>query len=244
MARFILITFILGHSFYLLVSNSIVTPTVQNVLIDPVNPYKMIDEANDLLKEGDIVVRLNIDPSSDFIRRFNRIDKAYSHAGVVLFNDGVPFVYHILNGCENPGEKLRKDSVVNFFDPKRNLAFGIYRFELTPIEIANLKAIVSRWYKIGVKFDYRFDLTTNDKMYCSEMVSKALAAATDNRIKIKTSKPTAIEAGFFSAYTHLPYSYVKQLEIVAIDNLYERATCHLVKTFNYKNTGIKSNVVK
>jgi hypothetical protein len=234
MKRIILIIFILGHGLYLLTRSSIVKTTSKNVETSHINPYKMIDEGNGLLKEGDLVVRLNIEPSSEAIRQFNRTDKRYSHAGIVLFDEGTPFVYHIVNGCENPDEKLRKDSLTRFCDPRRNLAFGIYRYALTDTEIQNLKAIIHKWYKMGVKFDYRFDLATNDKMYCSEMVSKALTTATQNRITIETTKPTAIEAGFFSSYTHAPYRFVSKLKIVAIDNLYKRPYCHLIKEYNYK----------
>lgn len=229
-------SFILGHGFYLLTSSSIVKTTPKKAETHYINPYKMIAEGKDLLREGDLVVRLNIEPSSEAIRQFNRIDKSYSHAGIVLFDGGIPFVYHIVNGCENPDEKLRRDSLSRFCDPKRNLAFGIYRYDLTATEILNLKAIIKRWYRRGIKFDYRFDLKTNDKMYCSEMVSKALAATTHNRIIVETTKPTNIEAGFFSAYTHLPYPYISKLRIVAIDNLYQRESCHLVKKYNYKRS--------
>lgn len=234
MKRFILISFILGHGLYLLTSSSIVKTTSKNPETHYINPYEMIAEGKDLLREGDLVVRLNIEPSSEAIRQFNRFDKSYSHAGIVLFDDGIPFVYHIVNGCENPDEKLRRDSLSRFCDPRRNLAFGIYRYDLTASEILNLKAIIHKWYRVGVKFDYRFDLKTNDKMYCSEMVSKALAATTHNRILVETTKPTAIEARFFSAYAHLPYPYTSKLRIVAIDNLYQRQSCYLVKKYNYK----------
>src|SRR5687768_13423757 len=69
----------------------------------------MIEKGLSLLQEGDLVLRLNHDPASQFIKYFNRNDKSYSHAGIVLFENGYPYVYHIVNGEENPGEQIKKD---------------------------------------------------------------------------------------------------------------------------------------
>ena len=57
-----------------------------------IDPYSMIKEGELLLKDGDIVTRLNQDPASYFIKNFNRNDKSYSHAGIVVIEKGYPFV--------------------------------------------------------------------------------------------------------------------------------------------------------
>ena len=198
-----------------------------------VDPYIMIHEGQALLKEGDLVVRLNQDPASRFIKNFNRLDKSYSHAGIVLFERGYPFVYHIVNGEENPEEKLKKDSLSRFCDPRKNLSYGIFRYDLGKGEIKKLKALVHKWHAKGVRFDYSFNLKTNDKMYCSEMISKALARVTNKRIGIGTTELTPAEAGIFSAYMHLPLAYTSKLKIVSIDNLYKTPSCHLIKEYSY-----------
>ena len=117
-----------------------------------VDPFTMIREGQVLLKEGDLVVRLNQDPTSRFIKNFNRLDKSYSHAGIVLFEKGYPFIYHIVNGEENPGEKLRRDSLSRFGNPRKNFAFGIYRYNISDREIKRLKDLIHKWYKKGVQF--------------------------------------------------------------------------------------------
>lgn len=197
-------------------------------------PYKMITEGQTLLKEGDLVVRLNRDPASRFIKNFNRHDKSYSHAGIVLFENGYPYVFHIINGEENPGERIRKDSLKQFCSPGKNMAYGIFRYEMTPCEIKKLKGTIYKWYANGIQFDSLFNLNTNSRMYCSEMVSKALSSATNNRIRIKTTGLTITEALTFSAYTHLPFSYARRLRAISIDNLYTNSFCRLIKRYNYK----------
>ncbi len=208
----------------------------------PMSSYSMIDEGQSLLKEGDLLVRLNRDPSSGFIKYFNKKDKSYSHSGIVLFENGYPYVYHIVVGDENPGEKIKKDSLWQFCDPKRNSAFGIYRYELTTGEIKQLKDIVHGWYTAGISFDQSFNLATNDKMYCSEMVSKAVTAATHQRILFQPAPLTLAEAGLFSAYSRLPITYTTHLSIIPIDALYVNPFCHEVKKYSYQC--ISSTVIR
>jgi hypothetical protein len=197
------------------------------------SPYKMMEEGQSLLKEGDLVVRLNRDPSSLFIKYFNRRDKKYSHSGIVLFENGRPYVFHIVNGEENPGEKMRMDSLSRFCNPGKNRAYGIFRYNMNDVEIKRLKEYIHKVYADGIRFDHRFDLTSDDRMYCSELVSKALAEATDKRISVEPIQLTHVEATFISAYAHLPYSYASHLGIVPIDALYTNPFCRLIKEYNY-----------
>jgi hypothetical protein len=196
-------------------------------------PYTMIEEGQSLLKEGDLVVRLNRDPSSRFIKYFNRHDKSYSHAGIVLSDHGYLYVFHIVDGEENPDEKLRKDSLIRFCNPRKNTAYGIYRYNMSAAEISSLKGIVQKWYANGVRFDSAFSLASDDRMYCSEMVSKALTAATAGRIMSEPIPLTKVEASFLTGYTHLPFDYTSRLWIVPVDALYSNPSCHLIKRYNY-----------
>lgn len=195
------------------------------------NPSLNIRDGEALLQEGDLVVRLGQDPSSIIIKNFNRQDKSYSHAGLVLFENGLPFIFHIVNGEENPEGTLRKDSLSRFCNPKRNTSFGIYRYNLASAEIKKLKALIYDWKQKKVQFDSTFNMASNDKMYCSEMISKALAKATLNRIITGSTQLTKAEANSFSVYSKLPFSYTSELRIVAIDNLYIHPFCRRIKKF-------------
>ena len=205
-------------------------PVFQTIQTDP---YQMIDEGRSLLQEGDIVVRLNRDPFSDVIRNFNRHDKSYSHAGIVLFENEVPYIFHIVNGEENPDEKLKKDSLKGFCSPRKNSAYGLFRFTLNKDEVKRLKAIINKWYAKGIRFDSAFNLRSDDRMYCSEMICKALMKATKSRISFGTTQLTNTEARLFSAYTRLPLSYTSRLSIIAIDDLYTNQDCYLVKRYSF-----------
>ena len=198
-----------------------------------IGPYAMITEGQSLLKEGDLVVRLNRDPASRYIGDFNPHDKSFSHSGIVLYENGYPYIFHMLNGEENQDNKLRKDSLSRFCDPRQNVAYAIFRYDMNANEIKKLKEWIYKWYVQGIRFDFSFNLTSDDSMYCSEMISKALAEATGKRISIETTKLTTKQAALFSAYTHLPFIYTSKLRVISIDDLYSNPFCHLIKEYNY-----------
>ena len=198
-----------------------------------IDPVICINEGQSLLKEGDLVLRMGTDPCSNIIKNFSRHEKKYSHAGIIVFDNGYPYVWHIINGTDNPGGLLRKDSLFRFCDPLQHQAFGIYRYQLASGELGNIKNLIKIWQAKAIQFDSIFNFKTDDRMYCSEMICKLLAKATGNRILIKTNKPTTAEATVFAAYMHLPVAYTSSLQIVAIDNLYMHPLCHLVKEYTF-----------
>jgi len=146
---------------------------VTNHFID--DSYKMIEEGKVLLKECDLVVRLNKDITSGYIRAFSRKDPRYSHSGLVFFENEQPFVFHILMGEDNPDGKLRKDSFHLFCNPERNASYGIYRYNLGTAGAAELKKTIYGFYEREIKFNALFSLETADLIYVSERIKKALA---------------------------------------------------------------------
>lgn len=231
--KHMLILLIIFYPFCLFIRHTAENHAATMAAITRLNPYVMIEDGQSRLKEGDLVVRMNRDPSSRFIKYFNHKDKNFSHSGIVLFEHGYPYVYHIINGEENPDQKMRMDSLSQFCSPQRNLAFGIYRYNMSADEISKLKTIVHEWYVKGMRFDSLFSLQSDDRMYCSEMISKAVTGATDKRIRIESTQLTMVEASFLTTYSRLPISYTNGLPIIPIDALYMNPFCRLVKKYDY-----------
>ena len=204
------------------------------------NPYEMIRDGQSLVKDGDLILRLSHDPMSRYIKEFNRHDKSYSHAGIVLFENGCPYVYDIVNGEENPGECIRRDSLGRFASPRKNSAYGIFRYQLKEDELKRLHEIIQDWISKKVRFDHAFDFRTDDRMYCSEMISKAIAEATRGRIAFERTRFTDTEAGLFAAYCHLSPDYTGKLEIIPIDALYTNRYCHAIKRYDFQKQAVNN----
>lgn len=161
---------------------------------------RLVDSAVHLLRSGDIALRTGTDIISVMLRGMNLRDKTYSHCGIVMIEDGYPFVYHSIGGEDDPDARLARDSAKTFFLPGPNERLGIARLSLNAAQIARLRTIAARYYSARPRFDLDFDLATDDKLYCAEFVYKAIREA-------------AADTGYFATTCLLHRNYV------AIDNL-------------------------
>jgi hypothetical protein len=175
----------------------------------------LVDSAIHLLKTGDLVLRTGADVTSYIFTQFNQTDKTYSHCGLVIVENGYPFIYHSIGGEDNPDEKLRRDSASFWFSPANNLGFGIARFSFNSSQMAALQGIVYQYFKEQRRFDMDFDLSTNDRLYCAEFVYKALNQAVKDSTFIR------------------PVSKLGKT-FVAVDNLFLNGHAQLVCQVRFK----------
>lgn len=201
---------------------------------DPYAPaYALIAEGGAMLKDGDLLVRNGQEFTSQFIKSLNRTNKTYSHAGMVFIENGQPVVYHIVSGEENPGDKVMKDSLRGFCNPRKNFGYAIYRYDINEKETEALHGQLQDWYRQGVKFDSVFNLETDDRMYCSEMIGKALAKATGKRIVPGTTRLTRSEAEFSSKHFKMNPADMMKVDLITTDNLFVNPHCRLLKAFDF-----------
>jgi hypothetical protein len=64
---------------------------------------------------------------------------------------------------------------------------AIVRYDIDGKHIRALDSVVCSYYKSRPRFDLKFDLATDDKLYCAEFVYKALSKAMNDTGYIKTS---------------------------------------------------------
>jgi Permuted papain-like amidase enzyme, YaeF/YiiX, C92 family len=171
-----------------------------------------LDESQ--LQEGDLVLRHARGFVSDAILSFSTNDPQYSHSGIVRKIKGKTYVYHASGGEENMSNSMKCDELALYCHPAAIFKFGVFHFDLPDHQRAKFISILDEWYKQGVEFDFDFDMYTDDKMYCSEMIYKALTLATNDK-------------------NYIPLSRVIDKPYVAIDNLYLNDHCNLIFDFNY-----------
>lgn len=146
---------------------------------DPIN-IASVDSGVSLLKTGDVVMRRGGDATSAMLCLLNQQEKFYSHCGLVVIENGYPFIYHSIGGEDNPNEKMRRDSARYWFSPANNLGFGIARLDAPEEKKSSIADVVHDFYKRGLRFDMKFDISTDDRLYCAEMVYKAVDKALDD----------------------------------------------------------------
>ncbi|MDQ6761667.1 MAG: hypothetical protein M3015_03445, partial [Bacteroidota bacterium] len=111
--------------------------------------------------------------------------------------------------------KLRRDAFEIFCNPYENRGIGIFRFTLNKNSQAKLFKIIHNLYAEGTRFDMKFDLNSDDRMYCSEFVYKSVEQAVDNKIT-------------------LPLTTFNKVKFVAPDNLYLNPFCKEVLRLKFQ----------
>ena len=92
----------------------------------PYNPemlpqnFALIKSAQPLIQNGDIIFRNGNDEVSHAARSMNRKDTSYSHSGILFIENDSAVVYHSIGGIYNPSQKLRRDPIDSFCNPKEN----------------------------------------------------------------------------------------------------------------------------
>lgn len=144
--------------------------------------YQLIDSVKPLLKSGDVIFRNGNDEVSRAARSMNRKDTSFSHCGFVYRENDSFFVYHAIGGIYNPSQKLKRELLDSFCNPKENDGIGVYRYRLTTKEESKLDTIVKNYFNTGLKFDMYFNFLSDDVMYCSEFVFKSLNQSTNGSL--------------------------------------------------------------
>ncbi len=195
--------------------------------------WKLINVVADSIQEGDLVLRCGNDFISESLSDFSQKEKLYSHSGFAMMDNGSMYIYSNMAGDINPDEIMRRDIVDSFITPVNNVAVGVYRYDLTNTELEKLKNIVHTHYMNKLQFDMNFDLSTDDKMYCAEMIAKSVEQATEKRIIFSKS---LITPGLKEKYLKkllakkvIPSAKVaEQREYIALDNLYMNPHCRQI----------------
>lgn len=164
------------------------TPLPKNKLVVDQHNAQVVDSAAAQVQTGDVVLRMGMGADSYLLSQLNQKNKNYSHCGIVVIEDGRPYVYHAIGGEDNPDERLRREEAAAFFLPKYNSAIAIVRYDMKAAQKEKLAALAREYYKRRPRFDMKFDLATDDKLYCSEFVYKALRQATSDTSYIGTTE--------------------------------------------------------
>lgn len=126
------------------------------------------------LKEGDIVLRAGNDVTSNMLRQLNLRDKRFSHCGIAVADSGTWWVYHSIGSESAPDQAIKKEPLMRYWNPEDNIAIGYAHLNITTAERKKLLHIADSFYHRQIPFDMQFDLNSDDRMYCTEMVAKAM----------------------------------------------------------------------
>jgi hypothetical protein len=177
--------------------------------------FVQISSVEKIIHAGDLITRSGNDFTSESLRQLNQHDKTYSHCGIASIENDSIFVYHALGGEFNPDQKIRRDPFNLFCEPFSNRGIGIFRFHLAPATIKNVVQTAKNFYLAGIMFDMKFDLQTNDRMYCAEYVYKSFLSGTKMDLSFNIS-------------------HLKNFAFIGVDDLFMNPVCNELKRIVYK----------
>jgi len=182
-----------------------------------------IKNARQLLQDGDLVMRSDNDFESLTLQNFSDSDRTYSHSGIAFKEENGFVVYHSMAGSENPSGLCRKDAFDSFVNPRRKTGFGIFRYKISDTEKASMHGIIKTNLAKKVPFDLTFNINTDDSLYCSEMIYKALKVSTNKRVVL----PVTTLYNFRPKILGYKYNnaFLKKFDYVSLDNLYLNPFC-------------------
>jgi len=126
-----------------------------------------------VFQDGDLVFRRGRSVESFAIYLADR-DHDFSHIGMVVMDHAKPFVIHAIPG--EPGERTSmvvNEPVQSFLNEKKASHWAVYRSRF-PEKKAHLAASKAKdFYNRRLVFDDNYDLKTDSRLYCSELVLKA-----------------------------------------------------------------------
>lgn len=194
-----------------------------------------INEMRSSIKDGDLILRTGTDFSSEQVKLLSLKDKTYSHGGIAVHDSGDIYIYHVVPDYFHFNDKVRKEKLDSFCNPAQNLGFAHARYNLEPAETKVFIEYLDKQYQQKVPFDMRFHLSTDDSLYCSEMVKKGLILATNNRIRIENIRFND-SSKFKMVRQHFKVKdkdFVGR-EIVPIDNLFLHPSCQVIKRYVFE----------
>ncbi|MFS8083952.1 MAG: YiiX/YebB-like N1pC/P60 family cysteine hydrolase [Ginsengibacter sp.] len=195
-----------------------------------------IDSLKQIAKDGDLIVRLTDDLVSEQVKLINEKDKSYSHAGIIFKINDTLKVYNISPDSADKDE-IKLEPLDSFINPAKNISCALYRYTLSGKEIQSLKNTLDSFKSKNVTFDWQYNLATDDKMYCAELIDKSLAIATKNRVTInQTYIPVNMRRLVYHFFKKekVPDKVIDERKIITIDNLYLRPDCQRLMSFQLK----------
>jgi hypothetical protein len=222
--------------------------TTANPPIVELTPQQVIQKNIDSLiktaEPGDMITRMNENIISYHVKNFNQVDKAFSHAGIVIMKDGRKVVCNI-DANEKGKDTVRYDAIENFIDPSENYICGLFRFDLSETEKENFYKELNSYHERHAHFDRRFDLATDSLIYCSEMISKSLTRATKGRLTFKEGNTPKIMLRVMTRFfkEEAPKDMndkklketIENRKYVSIDALYLTPDCKELMRFKLKH---------
>ncbi len=131
-------------------------------------------------QNGDIIYRHGHGFFSDYFRKSSNREQLYSHAGIVAVDSNKVYVIHSEASELTGVGGVRKESLNVFL--KDISTWAVYRLDTTQTVRDSIVYTATEYLNKKIPFDVDFDNTTNDEVYCTELVALSINKATQHNL--------------------------------------------------------------
>jgi len=121
------------------------------------------------LNNGDLIFRCGRSTESYAVYLADK-NAEFTHLGIISIENKIPFVIHVV---PDKNKLVKKESLAEFLKPKNTSEFAIYRSHYKKVFLDKVVQEANSFYLKKYEFDNKYDLETDSKLYCTELVLKA-----------------------------------------------------------------------
>lgn len=121
-----------------------------------------------------LVTRGTLSKGALIAEKFNRSDRCSTHIGIAIFENSTLKIYNVTNEDRDSPSALVLQASESFTNLPDIDYFGIWEYRSSAAQISTLKTILQNHIRQKIEFDFDFNESDNDKMYCSEFCAKVL----------------------------------------------------------------------
>lgn len=121
------------------------------------------------LHNGDLILRCGRSTES-FAVYLADTNSEFTHIGIISIENDIPYVIHAVPSKTN---LIQKEKLSAFLNSKNASKFAVYRSNFNEVYLDKVVKTANSYYLNKYEFDTKYDLTTNTKLYCTELVLKA-----------------------------------------------------------------------
>lgn len=142
--------------------------------LPPVPPAGFaLPSAADGWREGDLVFRNGVGPEAAAVRAVDA--SGFTHVGLLVGTSPEWRVLHVEPVAEEKGGRVEIIPLKEFASRDHSTAYGVYRVTGASANEASV-AVARALNNLGAPFDDQYQYSSDDSLYCTELVSKAFSS--------------------------------------------------------------------